>query len=103
MHSRAPSLRPVRRAVGIICVSKVGDRAGDSFISPLDQRHSINQACEREHIALDTTNVFEELDVSGGTPLDKRKGLLKALQIIERGDAEVMVVAYFDRLFRHLS
>src|SRR5215471_10177727 len=101
MHSSMPALRPVRRGVGIVRVSKVGDRAGDSFVSPLDQRHSINQAAEREGIAI--TDVFDELDVSGGSPLDKRPGLSAALHRIERGEAEVLVVAYFDRLFRHLG
>src|SRR5215471_1751489 len=99
MHHRA--VRPVRRAVGIVRVSKVGDRAGDSFISPLDQRHSITVACDREGIAL--VSVFEELDVSGGDPLTRRAGLSNALALIEQGNAEVLVVAYFDRLFRHLG
>ena len=101
MHEVAPRPRAVRRAVGIVRVSRVGERAGDSFVSPLDQRRSIHQAAQREALVLD--EIFEELDVSGGDPLARRPGLSAALQRIEAGQAEVLVVAYFDRLFRKLS
>ena len=36
---------------------------------------------------------------SGGKPLDQRQGLREAVEAIERGEAEVVVAAYFDRLF----
>jgi site-specific DNA recombinase len=45
---------------------------------------------------------LEELDVSGGAALEPRPGLSRAVDLIERGQAEVVVVAYFDRLFRSL-
>jgi site-specific DNA recombinase len=41
--------------------------------------------------------------VSGGAALERRPGLRHALDLIERGEAEVVVVAYFDRLFRSLQ
>jgi site-specific DNA recombinase len=48
--------------------------------------------------------ILEELDVSGGAALDRRPGLSQAVDFVERGKAEVVVVvAYFDRLFRSLS
>src|SRR5215471_16252423 len=103
MQDRAPAVRPVRQAVGIVRVSKVAGREGDSFVSPTDQRHSIHRAAEREALALSNDDIFEELDVSGGDPLARRPGLTAALRRIEAGQAQVLVVAYFDRLFRKLS
>ena len=46
--------------------------------------------------------VTDELDVSGGTPLVERPGLLSAVEAVEAGGAEVVIVAYFDRLVRSL-
>ena len=40
---------------------------------------------------------------SGGAPLHKRTALEPAIQRIERGEAEVLVVAYFTRLVRSLG
>jgi site-specific DNA recombinase len=48
-------------------------------------------------------DVFDELDVSGGAPLAQRHGLSRAIAMIEQGDADVVVVAYFDRLVRSLT
>jgi DNA invertase Pin-like site-specific DNA recombinase len=44
--------------------------------------------------------VLPEVDVSGGAPLEKRPGLSRAVAMVEAGQAEVIVAAYFDRLFR---
>jgi DNA invertase Pin-like site-specific DNA recombinase len=46
--------------------------------------------------------IVDELDVSGGRPLDQRPGLGPAVQAVESGAADVIVGAYFDRLFRSL-
>jgi DNA invertase Pin-like site-specific DNA recombinase len=40
--------------------------------------------------------------VSGGTPLEHRDKLRRAVEAVEAGDADVIVVAYFDRLVRSL-
>jgi site-specific DNA recombinase len=40
------------------------------------------------------------MDVSGGAALEKRPGLSRAIQMVEAGDVEVVVVAYLDRLVR---
>jgi DNA invertase Pin-like site-specific DNA recombinase len=48
-------------------------------------------------------DTIEELDVSGGAPLTKRHGLRRAVEMVESGQAEVVVVAYFDRLVRSLT
>jgi DNA invertase Pin-like site-specific DNA recombinase len=90
-----------RRAVGVIRVSHVGkDRRtkGERFVSPGEQRQTIQRHCDFND--LDLVEIFEELDVKGDTPLAKRPGMRPAVERIERGAAEVIVVAYFDRLVR---
>lgn len=102
---KTSSLRVVpstpRPAVGVIRVSEVAGRKGERFVSPTEQRRTIEHACERE--GLELVNVYEELDVSGGKALARRPGLTSAIEEVERGDAEVLVVAYFDRLVRNLG
>jgi DNA invertase Pin-like site-specific DNA recombinase len=95
--TRAPS----RRAVGVVRVSRVGDRNGERFVSPAEQRERIASACERD--GLELVDVLEELDVSGGAPLARRPGLRRAVELVEQGEAEVVVVAYLDRLVRSLG
>jgi site-specific DNA recombinase len=74
---------------------------GDDPVSPTEQRQRIEAACEREGFAL--LDTLPEVDVSGGAPLAKRPGLSRAVGMIEGGQADVIVVAYFDRLFRSLE
>jgi site-specific DNA recombinase len=74
---------------------------GDDPVSPTEQRQRIEATCEREGFELLKT--FNEPDVSGGAPLDNRPGLSRAVALIERGEADVIVVAYFDRLFRSVT
>jgi site-specific DNA recombinase len=95
----APSL--ARRAVGVVRVSHVGKRTGERFVSPSEQRERIETACTRDGLQLG--EVFEELDVSGGADLAKRPGLGRAIALVEAGKADVVVVAYFDRLVRSLA
>jgi DNA invertase Pin-like site-specific DNA recombinase len=91
----------MRLAVGIIRVSESRGREGDTFISPEDQRKRIEDQCGRMDLSLVST--VEEIDVSGGTPLVKRDGLREAVEAIEAGEAEVLIVGYFDRLVRSLK
>jgi DNA invertase Pin-like site-specific DNA recombinase len=90
-----------RRAVGVVRVSRVGDRNGERFVSPSEQAERIRFACDRDGLKLIDT--VEELDVSGGAALERRPGLSKAIGLIEFGDADVVVVAFFDRLVRSLA
>jgi DNA invertase Pin-like site-specific DNA recombinase len=90
-----------RRAIGIVRVSDTTGRAGEHLASPKDQRDRIEAECERQEIEL--VEVMQELDVSGGTPLERRTGLRTAIEAIEQGKAEVIVAAYFDRLCRSLK
>lgn len=92
--------KPPRRAIGIIRVSEVGDREGESFHSPAVQQERIEAACERDGLTL--LEVVPEMNVSGGDSLARRHGLRRAVERIEAGEAEVVTVAYFDRLFRSL-
>jgi site-specific DNA recombinase len=90
----------VRRAIGIIRVSERKGREGDSFASPEDQRDRLRSACERDGLQLVDTR--DEIDVSGGTALAARRGLREAVEAVEAGEADVVMVAYFDRLVRSL-
>jgi len=93
-----PALREVssaaNRAVGVIRVS----RQDEDAVSPGDQRQRIERECEREGLML--VAVHEEPNVSGGADLDHRPGLRPAVEMVESGQVDVIVAAYFDRLFR---
>jgi site-specific DNA recombinase len=82
-------------------VSRVGDRDGERFVSPSEQAERIRTACERDGLQL--VDTLEELDVSGGAPLERRHGLRRAVELVEAGEADVIVVAYFDRLVRKFT
>jgi DNA invertase Pin-like site-specific DNA recombinase len=91
----------MRRAIGIIRVSEVGDRDEDTFLSPSQQRVRLDDTCERFDLKL--IAVRQELNVSGGKPLEQRADLLWSVEQIEAGAADVLAVAYFDRLVRSLE
>jgi DNA invertase Pin-like site-specific DNA recombinase len=98
-----------RRAIGIIRVSQVAGREGESFASPAEQRERIEAACERDGMRLveapapAVNGCFEEMDMPGRTPLEHRPGLRTAIEMVEAGRADVIVGAYFDRLMRSLA
>jgi DNA invertase Pin-like site-specific DNA recombinase len=87
----------LRRAVGVVRVS----RLGDDPVSPSEQAERIQQACARDELALVAT--LDETNVSGGAPLERRHGLRQAVELVEANQADVVVVAYFDRLVRSLA
>lgn len=91
----------MKRAIGILRISEVGGREGDRFHSPAIQRERIERDCERW--GLELADVFEELDVSGGRPIAKRKGLSRALAMVEADQAEAIVFAYRDRVERSIE
>lgn len=91
----------MRTAIGIVRVSQKAGREGDSFVSPVDQRRRIEEACRRDDLRLES--VAEEIDVSGGTALERRDGLREAIEAVEAGRVQVVVVAHFDRLFRSIT
>ena len=82
---------------GLIRVSRVGDRKGDSFISPEVQRRQIANYCAT--FGLTIGEWLEELDVSGGTT--NRHLLNRALQRIECGQSSGLIVSKLDRFARN--
>jgi site-specific DNA recombinase len=91
----------IRGAIGIIRVSRVKGREGENFRSPEEQRERIAGECETDGLELLRTT--DEMDVSGVTPLEDRQGLREAVEAVERGEAQAIVAAYFDRFFRDLD
>jgi DNA invertase Pin-like site-specific DNA recombinase len=83
---------------GYVRVSQVGGRHGESFISPALQREQI-QGWAKLHGAL-IGEVFEELDQSGGRK--DRPLYLRAIERVEQGESEGVVVAKLDRWGRSL-
>lgn len=95
----APQQGLSRLAVGIIRISSTRERE-ETILSPAQQRDRVVDACRDR--GLELVEVIEELDVSGGTPLAKRRGLRQAVEMVEDRQAGVVVAAYFDRLVRSL-
>jgi len=98
--SIAPVASRTRRAIGIVSVSQINGREGESFASPGEQADRIRSACARDDLTL--VEIIEELDVSGGTALERRTGLRRAVEAVEAGEADIVVASYFDRLVRSL-
>ena len=82
-------------------MSHVGGRSGESFVSPDDQAKRIKAACRRDGLRL--VEVVREMDVSGGTPLERRPGLRRAVELVEAQKVDTIVVAYMDRLVRSVA
>ena len=85
----------------VVRVSHVGGRNGDSFHADEDQVGEIR----RYAIALDAEVAFmePELSVSGGEKIEKRPGLLAAIEGVESGEFDGIVVANLRRLTRSRS
>ena len=89
------------RDVVVVRVSEQGDREDENFHSPKAQLAKAKLWSEDQGNRV--VDAFEEIDVSGKLPLAKRPGLLKAIELVEAGAADHIVVAYFDRLVRSLN
>ena len=89
------------RDVVVVRVSEQGDRDEENFHSPKAQLAKARLWSEEQGNRV--VDAFEEIDVSGKLPLAKRPGLLKAIELVEAGAADHIVVAYFDRLVRSLK
>lgn len=86
------------RLDGYVRVSQVRGREGDSFISPQQQRDRITQYVQAYGHEL--LVVHEELDESGARA--DRPQLLAAIERVERGEIDGIVVAKLDRFARSL-
>jgi DNA invertase Pin-like site-specific DNA recombinase len=82
---------------GYIRVSQVAGRKGERFISPVVQREQIEGWVSARGNAY-LGEVFEELDESGAR--DDRPLLMQALDRVEQGESEGLVVAKLDRFGR---
>lgn len=94
-----PGRRPAgKRAIAYVRVSRVGgrDAEGEAFHSPTIQRETI--AAKMRERGLDAVELIEELDESGGD--EDRPGFQRALDAIEAGRADVIVVARLSRFAR---
>jgi DNA invertase Pin-like site-specific DNA recombinase len=81
---------------GYIRVSQIGGRAGASFISPKVQREQIEGWTGTHGTSLGM--IFEELGESGGR--SDRPLLLEAIERVENGESNGIVVAKLDRFGR---
>lgn len=87
---------PTMKLDGYIRVSRIAGRSGDSFISPKIQRERIEGiAAAGGHKIV---KWHEDLDQSGAT--DDRPGFQLALQRIDQGKTDGIVVAKLDRFSR---
>jgi DNA invertase Pin-like site-specific DNA recombinase len=73
-------------------------RSDDDSLSVQDQIAQMRDYCERHDYVVGA--VYEERDVSGRRPLEKRHGLKRAVDDIESGRSQVLLTAYFDRFVR---
>src|SRR4051812_4383670 len=83
---------------GYIRVSQVAGRSGENFISPSVQREQIERWVSARDDLLG--EVFEELDESGART--DRPLLEDAVERVERGESQGIVVAKIDRFGRSL-
>lgn len=84
------------RLVGYVRVSHVGDREGDSFISPSVQREQIERYAALKGYTV--VEVIEDLDQSGGKA--DRPGFQRGLEMIERREVDGFACAKLDRFAR---
>lgn len=89
------------RVFGIVRVSEKGNRDEKNLHSDKEQLEQIRRECEREGAEL--IQHENEMDKSGKLPLSRREHLLAAVEAVEAGEVDAIVVAYFDRLVRNLS
>src|SRR4051794_16471980 len=85
------------RAIGIIRVSQVKGRSGESFSSPQDQRDAIERFCADQGWRL--VAAHDELQVSGNALLEDRPGLSQAVAAVLTGAAEIIIGAHSERLW----
>ena len=90
------------RDVVVVRVSEKGDREDEHFHSPEVQIEAARRWANDRGERL-VASPIPEIDVSGKLPLSGRPGLLAAIEMIEAGRADQLVVAYFDRLVRSLK
>jgi site-specific DNA recombinase len=87
------------RLIGYIRVSQVRGRGGDTFISPDVQRERIQaHAAAGGHVVVEW---IEDLDQPGSR--DDRPGFQRALEAVERSEADGIAVAKLNRFSRNVT
>jgi predicted site-specific integrase-resolvase len=89
------------RNIHIARVSEVGQRQPDSLHSPTVQFKKMGEWSQAR--GDDVLHEWDELDVSAKLPLHRRPKLLRAIEMIEEGDADNLIFAYFDRSVRNIK
>ncbi len=74
------------RDVVVVRVSEQGDREDESFHSPKAQFSKAKLWSEEQGNRV--VDAFQEIDVSGRLPLVRRPGLLRAIEMVEGGEAD---------------
>lgn len=85
---------------GLVRVSNLGGRGGDSFHADSDQVADLEREAER--IGARLVVLPPELDVSGGLPIEQRPSLLAAIEGVERGEYAGIMVSYLSRFGRSI-
>lgn len=86
------------RAVGYVRVST--EEQATSGLGIGAQEVALNEECDRR--GWDLCRIFADKGASGSVPPDRRTGLTAAIEMLDRGDADTLVVAKIDRLGRSL-
>lgn len=87
------------RVDGYVRVSRVGGRSGESFISPVVQRDTIEAYAKARKYEI--AEWHEDLDFSGGS--DKRPGFQAALARVESRETGGIIVSKLDRFARSVA
>lgn len=86
---------------GIVRVSHVGTRSGESFHADEEQVAEIRRYAARH--GAEVVFMQPELSISGGRPIEERPALVEAIEGVEQGRFTGIVVAYLSRLTRSRS
>lgn len=78
-------------------------RSDDDSLSVADQIDAMHEWCEKQTPPVIVGGVYEERDVSGRRPLEKRHGLKSAVDDVESGASQMILTAYFDRFVRSVA
>jgi DNA invertase Pin-like site-specific DNA recombinase len=89
------------KLAAVVRVSQVGGRSGDTFHADEEQVEEIKRyaAAHRAEIIW----MEPEMSVSGGAPIEERPPLLAAIEGVEAGDYDGIIVANLKRLSRSRS
>jgi DNA invertase Pin-like site-specific DNA recombinase len=90
--------RPIRRAIGVVRVSQLGDRDRETFSSPKDQCDRMRELATAQDWDL-TIPEPHEINVSGDALLEDRPQLSRAVMAVQTGAADVVVAAHTERLW----